>query len=89
MRHDSLGLLEFKLFGLRIAAHSSLQVCEPWQLAAMPSQSSIVRVQMDIVGYTEMEGHGWRKWLASALRLCYENPIKGVWRISITCTCIS
>ena len=58
-----LGLSEFKLFGLRIAAHSSLQVFETWQLAAMSSQSSTVRVQMGIVGYMEMGMAGGSGWL--------------------------
>ena len=56
---------------------------------AVPELST-VRVRTGTIGHRKGMGSiGWWKWLASALRLCYEKVTKGVWRMHIDCARIS
>jgi len=90
VRLHSFRTIGSNFFGLRIAAHSSLQkVFEPWQLAAMLFQSSLQLECEWALLATEGEWIGRWDWLASAFCLCYEKATKGVWRMCIDCASIS
>jgi hypothetical protein len=82
VRYRPFGTTGVQLFGLRIAAHSSLQeVFEPWQLAAMPSQSSLQsECRWTLLATQQRKETVGGTGPASALRLCYEKASKGVWR---------
>lgn len=84
------GQVGLNLFGLRLAAHSSLQeVSEPWQLAAMLFQSSLLLECERAFLATEGRGIGLaggeKAGFKSAVRLCYETATDGVWRMHIDC----
>jgi hypothetical protein len=68
------GPLEFNFFGLRVAAHSSLQVDQPEGMALAACRSSL-QSECKMALVTGYWTGSWDGSLALALDLCYEKAI--------------